>query len=103
MHSAYNPTYMKKASLAPKTEAEVWLRILHPDDDLSPPVARAILKLSFPEDEVSRMRELSAKARAGKLTPEEDMAMDNYERAGSILSTLKSRARQVLKRSSRDA
>lgn len=94
---------MKNASLAPKTEAEVWLRILHPDDDLSPPVARAILKLCFPADEISRMRELSAKARAGTLTPEEDTLMDNYERAGSILSTLKSRARQVLKRSSRGA
>lgn len=94
---------MKNASLAPKTEAEVWLRILHPDGDLPPRVARAILKLSFPEHEISRMHELSAKARAGALTPEKDIEMDNYERAGSILSTLKSRARQVLKRSSRGA
>ena len=37
------------------------------------------------------------------LTPEEDAEMDNLERAGSILSTLKSKARQVLKRSSRRA
>src|SRR5690242_14506921 len=94
---------MKTALLAPKTEAEVWLRILHPDGDLSPRVARAILRLSFPNDEISRMHELSAKARAGTLTPEEHAAMDNYERVGSILSTLKSKARQVLKRSSRDA
>lgn len=88
---------MKTASLAPKTEAEIWLRILHPDDELSPPVAEAILDLSFPEEEVRRMHELSAKARAGTLTPEEDVVMNNYERAGSILSTLKSKARQVLK------
>ena len=94
---------MKSSSLAPKTEAEVWLRILHPDDELSPTVARAILGLSFPKDEISRMRKLSAKARAGRLTPEEDAAMDNYERAGSVLSALKSKARQVLKRSSRGA
>lgn len=97
--STYNSSYMKTASLTPKTEAEIWLRILYPDDELSPPVAEAILELSFPEEEVRRMHELSAKARAGTLTPEEDMMMDNYERAGSILSTLKSRARQVLKRS----
>jgi hypothetical protein len=49
------------------------------------------------------MRELSAKARSGTLTPEEDAVMDNFERAGAILSTLKSKARQVLKRPSRRA
>jgi hypothetical protein len=94
---------MKSASLAPKTEAEVWMRILHPDQDLSPRVARAILGLSFPNTDISRMKELSAKARAGTLTPEEDAEMDDFERVGSILSTLKSKARQVLKRSGRSA
>ncbi len=94
---------MKTASLAPKTEAEVWLRILHPDEELSPRAARAILGLSFPKNDISRMHELSAKARAGTLTPEEDSEMDNFERVGSILSTLKSKARQVLRRSSRGA
>jgi hypothetical protein len=94
---------MKTASLAPKTEAELWLRILHPDEELSPRVARAILGLSFPKNDISRMHELSAKARAGTLTPEEDAEMDNFERVGSILSILKSKARQVLKRSSRGA
>jgi hypothetical protein len=72
---------MKTATLAPKTEAEVWLRILHPDDDLSPRVASAILGLSFREDDLARMRELSAKARAGTLTPEEDAEMDTFERS----------------------
>jgi hypothetical protein len=94
---------MKTSSLAPKTEAEVWLRILHPDGEMSPRVARAILGLHFPEDDIIRMRELSAKARAGTLTPEEDAEMDNFERVGSILSTLKSKARQILKGSRRGA
>jgi len=49
------------------------------------------------------MRELSARARAGTLTTEEDAEMDNFERVGSILSTLKSKARQTLKGSSRSA
>jgi len=94
---------MKTTSLAPKTEAEVWLRILHPDEKLSPREARAILDLSFPKNDISRMHELSAKARAGTLTPEEDAEMDTIERVGSILSTPKSKARQVLRRSSRGA
>ncbi len=94
---------MKTASLAPKTEAEVWLRILHPDEDLSPAVARALLELSFPKNDMKRMHELSAKARAGTLSPEEDAVMDSFERVGAILSTLKSKARQVLRRSRRGA
>jgi hypothetical protein len=94
---------MKTASLAPKTEVEIWLHILHPDEELSPPTARAILRLSFPKTDVARMHELSAKARAGTLTPDEDAEMDNFERVGSILSILKSKARQVLERSRRDA
>jgi hypothetical protein len=94
---------MKTASLAPRTEAEIWMRILHPDEELSPRVARAILGLSFPKNDIGRMHELSAKARAGTLTPEEDAEMDSFERVGSILSILKSKARQVLKRSSRSA
>jgi hypothetical protein len=92
---------MKTASLAPKTEAEVWLSILHPDRELPPRVARVILDLSLPPDNVVRMRELAARARAGTLTPEEDAEMDNFERVGSILSTLKSKARKVLRRSGR--
>jgi hypothetical protein len=94
---------MKTTSLAPKTEAEVWLRILHPDEELPPRVARAILGLSFPSSDISRMRQLSAKARAGILTSEEDAEMETFERVGSILSTLKSKARQVLKRPIRGA
>lgn len=90
---------MKTAVLTPTTEVEVWLRILHPDEKLSPRVARAILGLSFREDDLVRMRDLSARARAGTLTPEEDAEMDEFERVGSILSTLKSKARQVLRRS----
>jgi hypothetical protein len=94
---------VKTTSLALKTEAEVWLRILHPDEEMSPHAARAILGLSFPKTDVTRMHELSAKARTATLTREEDAEMDNYERVGSILSILKSKARQVLKRSNRSS
>ena len=34
---------MKTAVLSPKTEAEVWMHILHPDDKLSPEATNAIL------------------------------------------------------------
>lgn len=94
---------MSTAPLAPQTEVEVWMRILRPDRPLTPRLARAILGLSFPEADAARMHELSAKARAGTLTPREDAEMDDFERAGALLSTLKSKARQVLKRPGRGA
>ncbi len=68
---------------------------------MSPRVARAILRLSFSRRDRDRMHELSTKARAGTLTPEEDREMDGFECVGAQLSTLKSMARQVLKRSLR--
>lgn len=92
---------MKTAKLSPQIEVDVWLRILHPDRELTPKVARALLQLTFAQRDIDRMNELSEKARAGTLTSDEDAEMDEFERVGSILSTLKSKARQVLKRSRR--
>ena len=94
---------MKPAARAPQTEAEVWLSILYPDRVLTPRAAWAILGLSIPDGDAARMRELSAKARAGTLTAEEDADMDAYERVGSVLSILKSKARLAQKRLGRSA
>jgi hypothetical protein len=88
---------MKTATMTTQTEAEIWFRILHPDEKLTPKVARAILNLSFPASDLSRMHELSRKAQEGELTSEENDQMDAFERAGSLLSVLKSKARQTLK------
>jgi hypothetical protein len=75
---------------------------LHPDGELTPEVARAVLELSFPANDVKKMHELSARSQAGKLAPEDESAMDDYERVGAMLSILKSRARQLLKRAPRN-
>lgn len=79
------------------SEAAIWTRVIHPEGEISPAVARAIVELSFSPDDTLRMRELSAKANAGKLTAEENAEMDNFERVGAMLSVLKSKARLVLK------
>lgn len=92
---------MKSSTLAPETEAEVWLSILHPDRQLTPGAARAILNLDFPPSDITRMHELSTKARAGNLTPEENAEMDDFERVGAMLSILKSKSRQLLNGSRR--
>ena len=92
---------MKTKTLSPSMEIAVWLRILHPNGEIPAAVAQGILQLAFPPNDVDRMHELSAKARAGTLSPDEDSEMDNYERVGAQLSILKSKARQVLKRRGR--
>jgi hypothetical protein len=92
---------MKTKALSPATEAAIWMRVIHPDGELSPKTARALLKLEFNAHDQQRMHELSAKVQAGTLTPEEEYEIDGYERVGSTLAILKSKARKVLKRTSR--
>ena len=42
------------------------------------------------------MSELSAKARAGSLAPQEQVQIDTYEQLGYLLDILHSKARRVL-------
>ncbi len=75
----------------------LWDRIIHLEGELPPTAARALLKLGFSERDHASVRELSAKARAGTLTPEEDAIMDAYERLGCVLDILHSQARRALR------
>ncbi len=92
---------MDVETLSPVAEVGIWMRILYPEGKLTQQSARVLLRLSFPEKEKRRMRQLSTKAQAGTLTPAEDNEMEGYERAGAMMSILKSKARQVLKSSPR--
>jgi hypothetical protein len=92
---------MKTARLPPTTEAGIWARVIHGSAELTPPVARAILRLEFPAEDQKRMHELSQKAQEGALTPEEEFEIDNFERVGTMLAILKSRSRKLLKDTSR--
>lgn len=69
-------------------------------EDPSPAAARALLELQFGEADKARMRELSAKARAGALTPDENNEIEQYERVASTLDILHSKARRILNRKS---
>jgi hypothetical protein len=55
------------------------------------------LSLDFHQTDKQRMRELSAKARAGTLTAEEDAEAGRYELLGHLLGILQSKARRSLK------
>jgi hypothetical protein len=91
-------TTMKTGVLPPTTEAAIWARVIHPNGELTPAVARAILQLEFSNDDQERIHELSQEAQEGTLTPEEQFEIDNFERVGNMLAILKSQSRKLLKR-----
>lgn len=62
-----------------------------------------ILALKFPREDRERMDQLAEKAREGTLTPDEQFEIDAYERVGSFLALLQSKARISLKKAHRDA
>ena len=59
--------------------------------------AEDILKLDFDQADKDRMRQLSAKARAGTLTAKEDSEAGKYELVGHLLNIMQSKARRSLK------
>ena len=80
------------------TEVAIWERIIRPGgDEMNRETAQAILQISFSTDDRARMRELLRKAKDGNLHPEEELEIDEYERAGTMLSILKAKARRILK------
>ena len=87
---------MKNTNLT-DIEMAIWKRI-GVEQPLSATAARALLKFRFPAKDYERMHQLSAKARAGTLTPEEEQETEAYERLGCLLDILHSKARQALKK-----
>lgn len=77
--------------------AQIWDRVMSFDKPLSPTAARALLKIQFSDSDRERMGELAKKARAGKLTPDEERESDTYEQVGCTLDILHSKARRILK------
>jgi hypothetical protein len=80
------------------SEVSILNRILRPRlPTFSPAAAEDILTLDFDQADKDRMRELSAKARAGTLTAEEDADAGKYELVGHLLNIMQSKARLSLK------
>ena len=89
------------AKTAIQMEASILSRVIRPDEPtLSRVVARAWLRLAFDESDKQRMRVLAEKARQGVLTDNERAEADGYERVGSWLGMLQSKARRSLRQSS---
>jgi hypothetical protein len=87
---------MSRKKATPGKDAAIWERAIRFEGGLSPTAARAFLKLHFSQHDMQRMRELSARARAGTLTPQEQEEIETYERLGCLLDILHSKARRAL-------
>ena len=84
---------------APITEFDLFLR-LWDRANLTPTLAKQLLKLGFGDDDRAIIAELTAKNRTGAIAPGELEELDKYVRVGGILSVLHSRARKALRKQS---
>jgi hypothetical protein len=81
--------------------ATIFARLWDGSDALTSDLARHLLTLRFADDDVARMRELTARNTAGELTPAETAELDDFIRAGDLLAVLQSKARMRLGRKAR--
>ena len=74
------------------------LKRLFEEQEMSPELAEFIHRLRFPQRDIDRMTDLSAKVAESSLTHSEDEELENYLFVGGILAILQSRARRRLDR-----
>jgi hypothetical protein len=80
-------------------ELAIWERVFVPDPArITPDQARFVLGVRFPQADLERINELSAKADDGTLEPEEKVILERYVHVGHLLSILKAKVRGRLKK-----
>ena len=80
------------------TSAAIVSRLVGPErGDLPADAARFLAALDFPQFDHERMAELSSKAAAGTLSPDEREELDEYLRVVAMLAVIQSKARRSLK------
>jgi hypothetical protein len=94
---------MRNKTIIPDPGAEIWQRVVEFQGEVPPSAARALLKIEFSERDHALMDELSAKARAGALTGQEQTVLDTFERLGCLLDIVHAKARQALKKKPKKA
>jgi hypothetical protein len=80
------------------TEAGILARLIQTQQDhLSRDAANYLLSLRFDDIDVSRMNELSERARLGSLAVEDVAELDSYIHVSNLLAVMQSKARQALR------
>jgi hypothetical protein len=86
----------------PNDEAAILGRAVDPANwRLTPDAAAAIQSLDLSAADKERMDQLAAKARAGELTADEEVEIENYRQVGCLIELMKSKARLFLRGSGR--
>ena len=86
----------------PNNETAILGRAVDPSNwRLTPDAAEAILSLNLSATDEARMDELAAKARAGQLTADEEVQIENYRQVGCLIELMKSKARLFLRAAGR--
>lgn len=81
----------------PNDEAAILARALDLSNwTLTPEAATAIAALRLADQDKVRMDELALRARAGELTADEEIEIDEYRQAGCLIELFKSQARLYL-------
>jgi hypothetical protein len=78
-------------------EVRILARVLgNGEGQLSPAMARYLLKLGFSDRDKARMHDLAERNQSDNLSAAEKEELLAYAKAGTVLSILKSKARRVL-------
>ncbi len=81
------------------TEAAILARLIEiGQEELPRGAAEYLLSIRFSEHDTARMNKLSALAREGKLSNEEQAELDSYIHVGNLLAVMQSKGRRALKR-----
>ena len=79
------------------TESEILADVIAPDaGDLTPEVARSVLKWKFTDRAVERMNELADRNNKGIITAGERQDLEKYLRVGSLINLVQAKARLSL-------
>jgi hypothetical protein len=90
---------MSSQAIPAQTESAILARIIQSEErELTPENARYLLSMKLPAADEERVNELSEKARAGELTPEETQELQGYIHIGFLLGVMQSKARRVIRR-----
>jgi hypothetical protein len=77
--------------------AAIFSRLWETDEgDLSPVLARHLVKVQFSKRDLARMHNLAARNQEGRLTSAETEELDNHVTVADLLAILQSNARKVL-------
>jgi hypothetical protein len=89
---------MHKTAHIADPELAIWERVFVPDERrITPELARYLLEVRFSDDDLRRIKELSAKADDGALNAQEKIELERYVHVGHLLSILKAKIRGKLK------